>query len=283
MPRRAPLLRSNRSRDHRGNARDVCLVDRMMSHPSNFSSASTAFPVLGSSDVHVWFCDLLHYAADQEVLAALLSGDERVRAARFAFDRDRQRFVLSHALLRLLLSRYTHMHARQIHFATGPHGKPAISGAGAASQPIQFSLSHSGPIALVAVARGLAVGVDVEVRKADVDALKLAQRFFAPRESQLITAAEGDDRARMFYRLWAAKEAYLKGKGVGLSLGLDRVDVVFDGMSPVATVRWTDSGTIDQPWTIRSLSLPDHLVGAVAVEGDAWELHHYESTAYSFY
>ena len=49
------------------------------------------------------------------------------------------------------------------------------------------------------------------------------------------------------------QEAYLKGKGVGLSLGLDRVDVVFDGMSPVATVRWTDSGTIDQPWTIQSL------------------------------
>ena len=76
MPRRAPFLRSNRSRDHRV-TRAMCLVDRMMSHPSNFSSASTAFPVLGSSDVHVWFCDLLHYAADQKVLAALLSGDER--------------------------------------------------------------------------------------------------------------------------------------------------------------------------------------------------------------
>ncbi len=255
----------------------------MMSRPSNCPSVSKTFPSLGPSDVHVWFCDLLHYAVDQSVLVALLSEDEQARAARFAFDRDRQRYILSHALLRLLLSRYTHKVAAQIRFSIGRHGKPAISGMSAAAEDIQFSLSHSGPYALVAVAKGRALGADVEVLKADVDALKLAQRFFAPGESALITKCEGEARRHMFYRFWTAKEAYLKGKGVGISLGLDRFEVLFEGDSSLAQVRWTDSGAFDPGWHIRSLSLPDHLAGAVAVQGEAWDLHQLESTAYSLY
>lgn len=254
-----------------------------MSRHSNRPSVSTPFPFLGPSDVHVWFCDLLQYADDQGVLAALLSGDEQARAVRFAFDRDRQRYILSHALLRLVLSRYTRKGAAQIRFSTGQHGKPAISGPGAVSDDIQFSLSHSGPYALVAVGRGRAVGADVEVLKADVDALKLAQRFFAPGESALMAKRDGEARRHLFYRFWTAKEAYLKGKGVGLSLGLDRFEVLFDGDSSPARVRWTNSGTLDSDWHIRSLALLDHLAGAVAVEGEEWDLHQFESTAFSLY
>jgi len=254
-----------------------------MPRPSNRLSGSTTFPSLRPSDVHVWFCDLLHYADDQDTLAALLSGDEQVRAARFAFDRDRQRYSLSHALLRLLLSRYTNKEAAQIRFSTGQHGKPAISSPGVVAGDIQFSLSHSGPYALVAVATGRALGADVEVLKADVDALKLAQRFFAPGESALMTKCEGEARRHLFYRFWTAKEAYLKGKGVGLSLGLDRFEVMFDGDFSIARVRWTDSGVLDPGWHIRSLSLRDHLAGAVAVEGEEWDLHQFESTAYALY
>ncbi len=252
----------------------------MMTHPSNSTSASQTFPFLSSSDVHVWFCDLLQYADAQETLAAVLSVDEKARAARFAFDRDRQRFILSHALLRLILSRYIQIDAEQVQFSGGQHGKPSISGAGAAAEGIQFSLSHSGSYALVAVGRGRAVGADVEMRKPGLDVLKLAQRFFAPSESQLIAKADGELRQHLFYRFWTAKEAYVKGRGVGLSLGLDRFDVSFEGESSLGRVRWTDSGAVDSAWQIRSLSLRDQLAGAIAVEGDAWELHSYESTAY---
>lgn len=254
-----------------------------MSPPSNATSALKKFPLLELSHVHVWFCDLLQYVTDQAVLVALLSDEEQTRAARFAFDRDRQRYVLSHALLRLILSRYTNQDAGRIRFSTGSHGKPALEASESTDQAIQFSLSHSGPYALVAVSHGLAVGADVEVRKADLDALKLAQRFFAPVESQLIAKVDGEVRQQLFYRFWTAKEAYVKGRGVGLSLGLDRFDIAFEGVSSLARVRWTESGAFDAAWHVQLLSLPDHLAGAVAVEGDAWELHLYESAAYSLY
>lgn len=239
-----------------------------------------SFPLLNPQAVHVWFCELLRYADRQPSLAAHLSDDERARAARFAFERDRQRFILSHGLLRLLLSRYTQMEAGGIQFVTGEHGKPAVSGPSGAAAGIQFSLSHSGEYALVAVGRGRDVGVDVEVPKADVECLKLAERFFAPAESQAIAKLQGEEQQRLFYRLWTAKEAYLKGRGVGLSLGLDRFEMVFDGQSSGGRVRLTDSSTFDPTWQIQSLSLSDHLAGAVAVENDECELHCYEATAY---
>ncbi|HQW90080.1 MAG TPA: 4'-phosphopantetheinyl transferase superfamily protein, partial [Nitrospira sp.] len=158
------------------------------------------------------------------------------------------------------------------------HGKPALSGQSCAVQDIQFSLSHSGAYAVVAVAAGRAVGVDVEVRRPDVDALKLAERFFAAGEAQQIIQAQGDAQQRLFYRSWTAKEAYLKGRGVGLSLGLDRFEILFDDGSPLAHVRMTDSGALDTNWQVQSLSLADDVSGALAVEGQAWQVRMCDSS-----
>lgn len=252
-----------------------------MSHVPDRMIASPSFPVRDPQAVHVWFCELSRHASCQTSFAAELSDEERARAARFAFERDRQRFILSHGLLRRVLSRYTLMNADEIHFAVGEHGKPVLSASSEAARDIQFSLSHSGEYALLVVARGREVGVDVEVRKANLECLKLAERFFAPAEMRAMATLHGDAQQRLFYRLWTAKEAYLKGRGVGLSFGLERFEMLFERDSSSARVRLADSGTIDQMWQIQSLSLPDHLAGAVAVAGGDWELHRYESTAYS--
>lgn len=232
--------------------------------------ASSSFPVLDRQAVHVWFCELSGYAGCQASFAEQLSEDERARAARFAFDRDRRRFILSHGLLRLVLSRYLHIGPGEIRFIAGSHGKPALLGPPDALGGIRFSLSHSGDYAMMAVARGREIGVDVEVRKPDLDCLKLAERFFAPAESQAIATLQGIAQQRRFYDFWTAKEAYLKGRGVGLSLGLDRFEILFDARSSGARVRLTESGALEQGWHIQTLSLPDHLAGAVAVAGDDW-------------
>mgnify|MGYP000222774281 FL=1 len=252
-----------------------------MSHVPDRMIASPSFPVLDPHTVHVWFCELSRHAECQTSFAAELSDEERARAARFAFERDRQRFILSHGVLRRVLSRYTHINAQDIQFTTGEHGKPALSGPSGAAADVRFSLSHSGEYALLVVARDREVGVDVEVRKANLECLKLAERFFAPAETRAMAALHGDAQQRLFYRFWTAKEAYLKGRGVGLSFGLERFEMLFERDSSAARVRLADSGTIDQTWKIQSLSLPDHLAGAVAVAGGDWELHRYESTAYS--
>jgi 4'-phosphopantetheinyl transferase len=200
-------------------------------------------------------------------LGVLLSPAEHVRANRFAFDRDRERFILSHALLRVILSRYVAEAPGRIEFTTGLHGKPAVQ-RGADTTSIEFSLSHSGHYALIAVANGRAVGVDVEVCRPDIDALALAQRFFASLESERIAQAHGPEQQRLFYRYWTGKEAYLKGRGVGLSLGLERFELLFDDGLTRAQVRVTESGSLDQNWSVHSFSIVEHVAGALAFEGD---------------
>ena len=106
--------------------------------------------------------------------AGVLSMDEQERASRFHFDQDRQRFILCRAWLRCILGEHLAMPPHAVTFRLGSHGKPAVDG------PWQFNLSHSGTWALCAVARGLPVGVDIEMFREMADAEELAERFFTP-------------------------------------------------------------------------------------------------------
>ena len=243
--------------------------------------STTSIPSSGLSGqgAHVWFCDLSRHEADRAAIAALLSAEEHTRALRFAFKRDRQRFTLSHGLLRLILARYAGDAAAQLQFETGAYGKPTLLSRSHTGQPIEFSLSHSGQYAVVAVANGRAVGVDIEVCRPDVDALKLAQRFFAPGESQRIAQGHGEEQPRMFYRYWTGKEAYLKGRGVGLSFGLERFELLFDNQLMQAQVRLTDSGILDADWSVHTLQFGEHLAGAIAVEGEGSKLELFDAAA----
>ncbi len=241
------------------------------------TTASLPLVPLDRGDVHVWMCDLSRQAHQRAGLAACLSSDEQHRAARFAFDRDRERFILSHGLLRVILSRYLAVQPGRIAFETGVYGKPAVPRGSETSLPIEFSLTHSGQHALVAVANGRAVGVDVEECRREVDALQLAQRFFADGERQRIARAQGHERQQLFYRYWTAKEAYLKGLGVGLSLGLDRFELLFDERLTQAQVRSAESGSLDEAWLVQPLRIADHLAGALAVEGQSWQVQMFDA------
>ena len=238
-----------------------------MAPPLIFTTDIPPLRALDDREVVVWMCDLPQYEPERAQLLDLLSPEERLRANRFAFDRDRGRFILSHGLLRVILSRYLAEAPERIEFTTGPHGKPAVQRSAESTSPIEFSLSHSGQYALVAVANHRAVGVDVEVCRPDVDALALARRFFASREAEKIAQAQGPERQRLFYRFWTGKEAYLKGRGVGLSLGLDRFELVFDDELTRAAVRVGGSGSPDNHWSVLSFSVEERVAGAVAFEG----------------
>jgi len=157
-------------------------------------------------------------------LARLLSDDERAIAARFASAAHRDAYVVQHATVRVLAARYLAGASDPAHiaFERGPHGKPRLRGAG----DLEFNLSHCNDVALVAFARGIAIGIDIERVDADLDVRALGRIVLAPNE-----AALGADR-RGFLRVWCRKEACLKATGVGLlddltavSVASDRVDV----------------------------------------------------------
>lgn len=191
---------------------------------------------------------------------AILSPPERERALRFHFDRDRDAFVRSHAAVRRILADYLGKAPGELQFLTGPAGKPFLAPA-EDSLGLEFNLSHSGELALVAVAQS-AVGVDVERWDGRVEFLELAEQFFSPNERAALRALTQDSQALMagFFNAWSRKEAYIKATGDGVAKGLHHFDVVLtpgeragllaDRTDPMATTRWVlEDLRIDQGYS----------------------------------
>lgn len=151
-----------------------------------------------------------------------LSAEERARADRFVFARDRNRFVAARSALRRALANMLSIAPEQVRFRYGSHGKPALA------YPLdgpEFNLSHSENRALVAVGGAHPIGVDLEACKPFAEMDDVAATVFTPKEfSHYASGGNVETRATTFFRFWARKEAVLKALGTGLSLPANRID-----------------------------------------------------------
>jgi 4'-phosphopantetheinyl transferase len=157
---------------------------------------------------------LVPLAADRPEDGALLDEQERERAARFAFERDRRRYVAAHVALRRLLGQRTGRAPDALRFETGAFGKPRLRG----ELSCAFSLSHSDDHALIAISAGDEVGVDLEPLRPLPDIDALARQCLAKRECFHLDATPVAERELAFLRAWTRKEACLKALGTGLQV-----------------------------------------------------------------
>jgi 4'-phosphopantetheinyl transferase len=156
-----------------------------------------------------------------EALPSLLSEPEKRRLERFRFEPDRVMFLVARALVRLTLSRCADVRPEAWRFRTGTHGRPEISHP---PSRLRFSLSHTKGLAACAVILERDIGLDVEALSRE-PAIELARRFFSAREADQLARTPIDGRATRFLEYWTLKEAYVKARGLGLSLPLDRFSV----------------------------------------------------------
>jgi 4'-phosphopantetheinyl transferase len=214
---------------------------------------------IDAADVHAWLVSTIEPPVSADMLSAVLSPDERARAARFRFERDRRRFVAARGLLRMLLSTYAGREPASLVFEYEAHGKPRPAGA----DGIAFNVSHSGDVALYAVTRVGDVGVDVEAWRPLADRDDLAARFFAPGEVRRLQALDPDGRQAAFFACWTRKEAFVKAIGEGLSHPLDRFEVSIEPGGGLVHVGGDAAEA--QAWTLVSLPAPDGYAAALAL------------------
>jgi 4'-phosphopantetheinyl transferase len=229
-------------------------------------SSRLPLPDLSDGDVHVWRSSLDRPAAEVRLLEALLSEDEVARVGRFRLERDRRRYIVGRATLRAILGGYLGLPPKQMEFAYGPQGKPALHARWAETQ-ITFNLSHARELAIYAVTKGREVGIDLEWIEPGVDVEPLAERFLSAREKASLYGLPRDQAQARFYMLWTRKEALLKAMGVGLSAPLDHFSVL--GLPESAEVVLslpTDRG-IPQRWSLHRLRAGPGYEAALAVEG----------------
>jgi len=211
--------------------------------------------------VDVWriFLDLPSEAI--KVLENSLSHSESQRAARFHFQRDRNRYIVAHASLRDILGRYLGVKTGQLAFTTNAYGKPVL-----VNHNIAFNLSHSSSYALIAVAEDRKVGVDIECVRPDIEYENVARRSFSQREMAEFRSLPIDQKVLAFFLCWTRKEAYIKARGLGLSIPLDSFDVSLTPGKP-AKLRYAEMHPDDAAgWTLKSLDISPDYAAALVIE-----------------
>jgi 4'-phosphopantetheinyl transferase len=195
---------------------------------------------------------------------ALLSDAERQKASRFAFERERGRFIVARARLRQLLAERLGMEPESVEFTYGVHGKPAL--ARRLAQPdLRFNVSRCGDVAVYAFAPGREIGVDVEAVRVIRDADDIAARFFSRRENEAYLALDPRDRPLGFLNCWTRKEAFIKALGDGLYHPLDRFDVSLAPGEPARILRVASTPGAHCGWTLHSFLPGPGLIGAAVV------------------
>src|ERR1700693_2272020 len=236
--------------------------------------AAAAPPELLKNEVHIWRASLEMDSPALGRFEGLLADDERIRAERFVFDRDRNRFIAARGVLRDVLGRYLQRPPHAIDFVYGPRGKPAIA-SGVERPPIHFNLSHAHGLALIGITRKREIGIDVELIRPDFATEDIAKRYFSPKEIDCLNRLPGERTTEAFFLCWTRKEAYIKAKGDGLHVPLDSFEVSLSPDEPAQLFSADESR-----WRIEafvpSIVPEERYAGAVVAEGKDWRALYFE-------
>lgn len=246
-------------------ARSVRPRDYVMPTPSTWSLPPSS-PHLGAQEVHVWRAYLPAHLPRLVALANLLSADEQMAAARFHFAPDRERYILTHGLLREILHVYLAIAPERLHFTFGHHGKPSLDEAVNGGW-VRFNLSHAQDMTLFAFCRDQELGIDIERIRYDIEYERIARHVFSPYEITTLLALPRHEHTEAFFRCWTAKEAFVKGLGGGLSIPLHQFDCAFAPGSPAAILATRPDASQASRWTLARLEPGPDYVAALAVDG----------------
>jgi 4'-phosphopantetheinyl transferase len=228
-------------------------------------------------EVHVWRASL---DSEPRVLGrfeATLAADEKFRANRFLFDRDRNHFVSARGILRELLGAYLQRSPADLKFAYGPQGKPMIV-LEHLKLPIHFNISHSHGLGVFAFAGNREVGIDLELIQPSFAFEGVASHCFSAGELTELRATPQELRTEAFFLCWTLKEAYLKARGDGLQIPLDSFSVSITSGQP-ERLQATDSDR----WSLRSMLLAPRFVAAIVAHGKDWRLRYFQGERVRFH
>ena len=226
----------------------------------------------------LWFAypDDLYPQQTIDACALLLSDDERIRWQSFRFDRDRRQYLATRVLVRTALSHRVQISPQSLRFSSNPWGKPAIH----PDTSVRFNLSNCPALVTCLITDQAEVGVDAEPLERAPEIARLGPHVFSPEEQLQLDALPDLQKPGRALTLWTLKESWIKARGMGLSIPLNRVSFLF-----------SDSGTdvrleVDEQFrdeTARNwrYCLLDHAGHRIALMIDSsgaprlerWELH----------
>jgi 4'-phosphopantetheinyl transferase len=231
-----------------------------------YETAEETLP-LTAAEIHLWlaFPDEIGDERLHSAYREMLDGAERKQEPRFYFPRDRRRYLVTRALVRTVLSRYVAVDPQEWIFSTNAYGRPYAVNAEARRASLSFNISHTHSLIVLGVTKSRALGVDVENVSAREASIDVADRYFAAPEVEVLNAAPAHEQQDRFYEYWTFKESYIKARGMGLSLPLDKFSFHYPNERAVGISidpELADDAARWQFWQLRPT--PEHLVAVCA-------------------
>lgn len=222
-------------------------------------------------DIDIWltYYDEVAEGSQLAGLRSFLSEDEVARESRFYFAEDRKRYVVTRAMVRMVLSRYARIDPRRWVFSKNDYGRPAIADAmadaDADARGLCFNLSHTRGLIALAVTRGRELGIDVENVATRAVSLDVAEHFFSRTEVAELSCVAPERQQDRFFEYWTLKESYIKARGIGLSLPLDGFSFDFPQQAGVRIRITPELQDRDDRWSFwQYRPSPDHLMAICA-------------------
>jgi len=220
--------------------------------------------MLNTNNIVIHSFNLRCYTKQLDFFSSILSDTEIAKAKKLRFARDKNNYIISHALMRQTLADHLSCQPQDLNFHCGKYGKPFLP----ESHDLYFNLTHSKDYALLAVAKGYEVGIDIEYIAEKDNLIDLVERFFSPREYHEYQQLAANDQLIAFYRGWTCKEAFIKALGQGLSCSLDTFDVVLTPHKQATIAAINGSKSKAAKWQLYALDSITDYAAAVAWRGD---------------
>lgn len=206
---------------------------------------------------------------DEQLLLSyerLLNEDEKNRWQRFYFAKHRHQYLVTRALIRSTLSHYVDIDPKDWRFSVNEYGKPEIK-RGFIDQPIRFNLSHTDGLIICAIVLNDDIGVDCEnIQKKHP--LSIAEHCFSKQEIHALNQLPEHQQPQRFLEYWTLKEAYIKAKGMGLSLPLDQFSFILRENRRVEIAFEPCLQDNPQHWQFWQLTPSEHHIAAVSIKSE---------------
>ncbi len=238
----------------------ACPVSKMSSKAPQISLVQVTLPLRrsGATDRRKPEAGLAELCAKEDL--SVLSTDELERAERFRSLSALVTFVTVRSRLRRFLGRLLNADPNQLHFSYGDEGKPSLA---PPFDQLHFNVSHTDGAAVMVASRETVLGVDIENTTRHVDLLALAKRYFSPSEYRQLLEGDEAGRVHNFFRIWTAKEAYIKARARGLKIPLDQFSIALDTQDDCRLGSTEhDPGAFNQ-WSLMRLKMPDPFVATL--------------------
>lgn len=220
---------------------------------------------LKSNEIHFFYTPIDEIKERQllDRYRSVISEKEKTKVGRYVFEKDQLNCLVTRALVRFVLSAYTQQDPEKFEFIENIYGKPDVK-PGLIKVPVKFNLSHSNGVTACAVVLDKEIGLDIEKFNQKID-LTIAHRFFSKSESEYLNKCPDKDKQSVFFDFWTLKESYIKAKGMGLSIGLDKFSFEMDKKNICINFHESQNDSCDQ-WRFFKFSPVKNYTAAISIQ-----------------